>query len=153
MINKRSGFTLIEVMIVVAIIGILAVVAYPSYQEYLAKGRRADAKGVLAEAAQYMERIYTERGAYNKKSDGTDQTTLSGIGFPAALLKGPKDGSAHYYDIQLDGALTAEGFTLAAVPTTGSAAAGDKCGTFTLNNAGTKAVKNASLSAAECWNR
>ena len=54
------GFTLIELMIVVAIIAVLASVAYPSYKEYVARSRRAEARAVLVAAQQWMERFYTE---------------------------------------------------------------------------------------------
>ena len=59
-LRKHQGFTLIELMIVVAVIGILASIAYPSYREYVAKSRRAEAKTVLLSAQQWMERFYTE---------------------------------------------------------------------------------------------
>ena len=59
--QRQGGFTLIELMITVAIIGILAAVAYPAYTEQVAKGRRADARVRLVAAQQWMERYYTER--------------------------------------------------------------------------------------------
>ena len=62
------GFTLIELMVVVAIVAILAAIAYPSYRSQIEKTRRADAKAVLMQAAQYMERLYTENGCYDGES-------------------------------------------------------------------------------------
>lgn len=147
---QARGFTLVELMVVVAIIAILAAVAFPNYTEYVAKARRADAKSVLLEGAQYMERIYTERGAYNRTSAGATATTLAAIGFPTALTGAPKDNASKNYNISLSGNLSGDAWTLQAVPT--GAQAGDKCGTFTLTHAGVKDVTGASASAAICWN-
>jgi len=148
-----EGFTLIELMIAVAIVGILAAVATSSYSEYVARSRRADAKAVLLEGAQFMERIYTERGAYNKDSTGADQTTLALIGFP--FTQAPKDGSTAYYTIGLSGNLAASTFVLQATPT--GTQANDKCGSFTLSNTGAKAITStpadSTATSSDCWNR
>ncbi|MDP3168247.1 MAG: type IV pilin protein, partial [Hydrogenophaga sp.] len=63
--RRDSGFTLIELMIVVAIIGILSAVAYPSYTEYIRRGARSEATAALLETQQFMERYY---GANNRYS-------------------------------------------------------------------------------------
>ncbi|RZM02652.1 MAG: type IV pilin protein, partial [Variovorax sp.] len=62
--RRQAGFTLIELMIVVAIVGILATIAYPSYRESVLKGRRAEARTALLELMQQQERYMTQRGAY-----------------------------------------------------------------------------------------
>lgn len=61
---RQRGFTLIELMIVVAIVGILATIAYPSYRDSILKGRRAEARTALLELAQQQERYMTQRGTY-----------------------------------------------------------------------------------------
>lgn len=62
--GSDRGFTLIELMIVVAVIAIIAAIAYPSYMDYVRQSRRADATVALLELAQYMERYYTNNGRY-----------------------------------------------------------------------------------------
>jgi type IV pilus assembly protein PilE len=62
--NKQSGFTLIELMIVVAILGIIAAIAYPQYIEYVAKGRRAECRSALLVASQKMEKFYSNNNTY-----------------------------------------------------------------------------------------
>ena len=84
------GFTLIELMIVVAIIGIIAAVAYPSYQEYVRNAKRADAETALMELAHFMERYYPANGRY-VDGDG-DEPDLP-------FTQAPRDGGTKTYDI------------------------------------------------------
>ncbi len=135
-----KGFTLIELIIVVAIIGVLAAIAYPSYQDSVRKSRRADARAVLLEAAQFMERRYTEN--LTAGYAGVDQAALDGAGLGSA----PKEGTA-YYDIQL--ASTQTTFTLSADPA-GTPQASDTCGILTLTNAGVKGQASGKT-VDECW--
>lgn len=110
-----KGFTLIEVMIVVAIVAIVATIAYPSYQRYVQQSYRAQAQADLMEIAQFMERQYTIANAYPSDPD-----------VPATS---PDSGTTRYLIT-----LTAsdDAFTLSAVPD--GPQTGDRCGTMTLDN-------------------
>ena len=128
---RQTGFTLIEVMIVVAIIGILSSIAYPSYTEYVRKGHRANAMAGLVKAAQWMERAATATGTY--------PTSL-----PGDLEK--VEGDRYTIEAESDGAT----FNLTATPK--GAQSGDKCGNFTLTNTGAKDV-SVTGKKAECWDK
>ena len=134
---KSRGFTLTEILIVVAIMGILAAIAYPSYQDSVRKSRRADARAVLLEAAQFMERRYTENLTAG----------YAGVALPANLTVSPSGSAAgsQYYDITVTN-LAQNTFTLNAAPT--GAQSSDKCGTLTLTNTG---VKGSAKTVDECW--
>ena len=142
--QKHTGFTLIELMIVVAVIGILAAIAYPSYQDSVRKSRRADAKGALVELAQFMERNYTAENRYDKKRDSGGN--LVDIALP--FTEAPKEGGTKYYDISPQ-PVAAQSFTLSAAPK--NAQSGDPCGTLTLTNTGVKDVSGGSYTKNQCW--
>jgi type IV pilus assembly protein PilE len=133
------GFTLIEVMITVAILGILAAVAFPSYQENVRKGRRADGQAVLMEAAQFMERFHTQNFRYDRNVANV------AVALPTPLTAAPKEGASKHYDISLQ-AVAAQSWTLRAVPR--GAHQGDRCGTLTLDNLGRKGG-----ASGDCWRR
>jgi type IV pilus assembly protein PilE len=126
------GFTLIELMITVAVVAILAAVAIPSYSEHVRKSRRAQAKADLVELAQQLERFHTVQNTYN--------------GMTLPFTQSPRDGKS-YYTLSLSGAATSSSFTLQAVPGTGQDK--DKCGTLTLDQAGRKTPTAAKV--AGCW--
>ena len=128
------GFTLIELMVVVAVIGILAAIAYPSYQEHLRNSRRAQAMADLSELAVTMERYHSVNNTYANAV----------LAFEAS----PRSGTAAY-SLALDGEATASAFKVTAKPVTGGAQVNDKCGTLSLDQAGVKG--HSSGTASECW--
>ena len=138
-----QGFTLIEMMVVVAIVAILAAVALPSYSEYVRRGQRAQARGDLMEGRQWMEQQFTLNNSY-------DGATL-----PAGLSQSPKTGSGgKLYEIVLaeDPAVTATTYTLLAKRV---ASSDDKCGTFSIDQSGQRGLTGQStgIEVADCWGR
>ncbi len=115
--RKIGGFSLMELMIVVAIVAILGSIAYPSYLNQVTKSRRTDAQAVLMEAAQFMERFYTENNRYDQDTGGT------AVALPAQLQESPRDGGTKSYDITVQ-ASTASTYTLRATPKNGQAGDG-----------------------------
>lgn len=137
-----KGFTLIELMIVVAIIGIISAIAYPSYQEHIRKARRADAQTALMELAQFMERHYTANGKYRTAANAAPVLPFS---------EAPKDGTTKFYDLAFaENFPTDAAYTITAAPKNGMA--GDTCGTLTLSNTGAKGQANGATTA-QCWRR
>ncbi|MEJ5207493.1 type IV pilin protein [Denitratimonas sp. CY0512] len=133
--SKRvaKGFTLIELMIVVAIVAILAAIAYPSYQEHVRKTRRAQARVDIMQTVQLLERYYSARNTY--------------VGFTPTSISSPPTGTA-FYTLTVAGPLSASAFTISAEPQ--GAQADDKCGTLTINQAGSKGQKTG-MTVADCW--
>lgn len=136
--KQVKGFTLIEVMIVVALLAILAVIALPAYQKQVRDSRRADATAVLMQARQTMQRHYTKYYSYQNASQANVPS------------KSPIDGSASYYQIALT-SLSASNFTLTATPQ--GARTHDSCGELTINQAGQKTANGSSsnIEVDRCW--
>ena len=144
--KRQAGFTLIEMMIVVAILGVLAAIALPSYQESVKKGRRTDAMAALQGLAQAMERHYTTTGGYTDAATGPADTGAPTI-FSA---KSPIDGSQTFYNLTISAATTTT-YTLTADPSSGQE--GD--GNITLTHTGARAWdrnNDGAYAATEnCW--
>lgn len=131
--KTQSGFTLIELMIAVAVIAILASIAYPSYTKYVQEARRTDAKAALMEAAGQMERCYTVTSDYTSASCPDD---------PMASEEG-------FYTISVSA--SAASYTLTATPDGAPQNQDSECAEFTVTQTGQRAAEDSSGNASACW--
>ncbi|KPV97249.1 Fimbrial protein precursor [Pseudoalteromonas sp. P1-9] len=133
--KKIAGFTLIELMVVVAIIGILTAIAYPSYVDYLYKGSRAEAMSSLLDIANRQEQFYADNHKYTASlSDlGVISTSDSGL-FTLTLTS---DGSS---------------FSVTASPLDYPATKDPECSGFKINELGQKTATGSGGNNT-CWNR
>lgn len=137
--SKQSGFTLIELMIVVVIISILVGIAYPSYLDQIQKTRRTDAKTSLMDLAGRMERYYTEQNTYATATIGTGQSS-------DLLSSNITPGS--WYTLTISNK-TESSFTLQASPRNDQVN-DTKCASLTYNQNGSKGITGTG-SVTECW--
>lgn len=121
--SKSKGFTLIELMIVVAVVAILAAIALPSYQEQVRKSRRAQARADLAEIVQGLERSFTVNRGYDK--------------YDLPFNQSPREAAdgAGFYGIKIE---PKEVTTYKVIATPKGAQASDRCGTLSIDNFGNK---------------
>ena len=133
MIKKTRGFTLIELMIVLAVLSIIVAVGYPSYLEQVKKSRRAEGMGQLLELADRMERAYSDQGTY--------PTNVSEV------YVATTDGGLYTLSIVTANNIS---FIVSAAPASEKGQNTDKCQTFTLTSLGEKSVTNSSLTDY-CW--
>lgn len=154
MISGRAnlGFTLIEMMIVVAIIAILAAIAYPSYQQYLLRSNRTEGQALLNDAAAREERYFAQNNVYVSAPGDLGKlnianTTTSGSGETATTSARSATGK---YQLSVSKVDNDGGYTLTATPQ-GSQAADTKCGNLTLNAIGAKGVSASGASVNDCW--
>ncbi len=153
--KNQQGFTLIEVMIVVVVVSILVAIALPSYQESIAKSKRAEAQAALLSLSAAMERGYTENNSYcdlggtggaSSCGAGTNDTGTPSVFSPTV----PLDGGTAYYNLTISAA-TANSYTLTATRT--GSMASDKCGNFTLTNVNVQGIASAdsNIKISDCW--
>ena len=142
--KSARGMTLIELIIVVAIVGIIAAIGYPSYLDHVKKTRRAEGMGELLELADRMERNYADVGTYDKVVADVESDMT------AADIYRNSTGNG-YYTLIIDPGTDEVQYTARAVPTSKGGQNTDKCGTFVVNSQGTQTVTGGSLTSADCW--
>jgi len=136
--NAEKGFTLIELMITVAVVAILAAIAYPSYTEYVMRARRTEGQNLLNDAAARQERWRAQNGSYTEDKD---------------KLKLPNDSKSQnsYYQLVLSTAEGDGGYTLKA-QRIGAQLSDSKCGDLTLTATGKKDIAADTPGTKElCW--
>jgi type IV pilus assembly protein PilE len=174
---RVRGFTLIELLIVVAIMSLIAAVAIPSYSNQIRKNNRAAAKARLAQAAQLLERFYSDNNTYYMdittspcalvSTTATPSTTQAanglmklmnpswGCGAPNTVYSGSNNEATSPYTLSIGytvgGTTSPSLFIVTATIVAGTNQAADtKCGTLTLTNAGVKGISGTGT-VSECW--
>lgn len=137
--RPQPGFTLIELVITVAIVAILALIAYPSYTNAITKTKRKAAEACLVSYATFMERYYTTNMRYDRDTGGVAMSTatLQGLGLDCASAQNTGANYSYAFDT---GSPTATTYTLKATPSGAQATADAQCGTLSVTSGGTRGV-------------
>jgi type IV pilus assembly protein PilE len=135
--SKTRGVTLIELVVVIAIVGLLAAIAVPSYRQYVLRANRAEAKSAMLNIAAAQEKFYVQNNTYATNAQ-LSTAPPGGLGIAATTEKG-------YYTVSIANGADATSFSATATAT-GSQAADSHCVTFTINQSGAK-----SATSTDCW--
>ena len=139
--KNNKGFTLIELMIVVAVLAVIVAIAYPGFLGQIQKARRSDAKQALLDVAAKLEQYYQDNKGYPTAAN------MSNLGYGGATFTSQEG----YYTIGFNGVPTVTTFSIQAVPVAGTSQADDTdCATFRLDHLGVKSVTG-SMTADRCW--
>lgn len=138
--NRMQGFTLIELMIVVAIVGVLAAIAYPSYDQYVKRGNRSEGIAQLNDVAARQERYFAQNNAYITSSANLDKLGLTASGGKVASSTGK-------YSLTVSKVANDGGYTLTATQQFGDS----KCGNLTLDALGNRGRSGSGMSVTDCW--
>jgi len=141
--HSTTGFSLIELLVVLVIMGIFSAIALPSYTQHVRRGHRVEAVAALLEAQHFMERYYSAHGRY----DGTAEIPGKPPDLPLRL-QGIPNGPDQRYQLKL-ASVKVNSYELKAEAV--GSMVNDKCGTLTLNQAGLKGLTGSDLSPADCW--
>ena len=137
---RQAGFSLVELLVVLVIMGVLSALALPGYSRYVQRGNRTEVMAALLEAQHFMERFYSANGQYLSPANAVPM-------LPQRLQRIPIQGTVRY-QLSVREA-TVNSYLLQAVPE--GSMAGDVCGNLTINQTGLRGVLNSSRSVAECW--
>lgn len=146
--RRNAGFTLIEVMITVAIIAILAAIAYPSYQQYVLRANRTEAQALLNDAAARQERYFAQNNTYVTAQSDIGKLQLkntTGSGNDTVVKS-----ETEKYNLTVTNPNGSGGYLLTATPQ-GSQTADTTCGNLTLNAIGTRGVSASGADPKNCW--
>jgi type IV pilus assembly protein PilE len=142
---RSAGFSLIELLITIMIIGILAAIAYPSYMSYAHSSDRTDARTTMMNVAQVLQRCYSQTFNYNSCLIGATPAGVTGAS------AGPTPSPQGYYNITVAVGPANDQYLITATPPAGSFQAKDSlCTSFTLASSGAQAATPAANSQT-CW--
>ena len=137
---RQAGFSLVELLVVLVIMGVLSALALPGYSRYVQRGNRTEVMAALLEAQHFMERYYSANGQYLSPANAVPM-------LPQRLQGIPSQGTVRY-QLSVREA-TANSYLLQAVPE--GSMADDVCGSLTINQTGLRGVLNSTNSVSECW--
>ncbi len=135
--KRSSGFSLIELVITLAILTVLTSISYPSYNQHFENVRKTSAQGDLIELSAFMTRYYSENYSYQTASDGNPTLPMT---------ESPSQGTKYY---NLTVVAQDQSYVLTATPKNGQGS--DRCGTLTVNHSGVKTAKKNGVIVEGCW--